>query len=424
MIHLPLRRCLPAILLVALAISPPLASAQPALAEGVGNNDQGAAEREALGPDLDAIRRFVEVYRVIKAAHVDPVADDVLIESAIRGMLGGLDAHSSYLDTRALEVLTDDTLGAYDGLGVELMSGAGVLQVIGAMPDSPAERAGLRVGDFITHVDEIEVDENTVTQSLAKLRGRPGTRVHLTVVRDDAPAPLEMDLVRARIRLSTVRSEWLEPGLAMIHVTQCQPATAGEIHRQLSRLRREHGGELDALILDLRGNPGGALDAAVAISDLFLAQGRVVSLKGRFEGVDRAYDARPGSEWERLPLAVLIDGDTASAAEIIAAALQAHGRATVLGERSYGKGSVQNVFALDPDHAVRLTTARYYTAKGESIHERGVMPDVVVAADADADADVKDFEIADPVVKRARQALKAAAAPSPQASATAKPDGS
>ncbi len=405
-----LRRCLPLLLLASLTMALP-AAAQEALAEGVGNNDKGAAEREALGPDLDAIRRFVEVYRVIKAAHVDVVSDDVLIESAIRGMLGGLDAHSGYLDVRALEVLTDDTLGAYDGLGVELISGAGVLQVIGAMPDSPAERAGLKVGDFITHVDELEVDETNMPQSLAKLRGRPGTRVHLTVVRDDAPAPMEMDLVRARIRLSTVRSEWLEPGLAIIHVAQCQLATAGEIHRQLSRLRREHGGELQGVVLDLRGNPGGALESAIAVSDMFLAEGRIVSLKGRVENTDRAYDARPGSEWERLPLAVLIDGDTASAAEIIAAALQSHGRASVLGERSFGKGSVQNIFALDPTHAVRLTTARYYTAKGESIHDRGVVPDIVIASDANGAED------ADPVVQRAIQALKTAPR-SAQAAAT------
>lgn len=394
------RHRLPLILLSALLPALP-ASAQPALAEGVGNDDKGAAEREALGPDLDAIRRFVEVYRVIKAAHVEPVADDALIESAIRGMLGSLDAHSGYLDMRALEVLTDDTLGAYDGLGVELISGAGVLQVIGAMPDSPAERAGLKVGDFITHVDELKVDASNMPQSLARFRGRPGTRVHLTVVRDDAPAPLQMDLVRARIRLSTVRSEWLAPGLAIIHVAQCQPATAGEIHRQLSRLRREQGADLQGVVLDLRGNPGGALDAAVAISDLFLAEGRIVSIKGRYERIDRAYDARLGSEWESLPLAVLIDGDTASAAEIIAAALQSHGRATVVGERSFGKGSVQNIFALDPTHAVRLTTARYYTAKGESIHDRGVQPDVTFAADME-DAGQDDL-----MVRRALQVLKA-----------------
>ncbi len=407
----PFRRCLPLLLLASLTLALP-ASAQEALAEGVANNDQGVAEREALGPDLDAIRRFVEVYRVIKAAHVDAVDDHVLIESAIRGMLGGLDAHSGYLDMRALEVLTDDTLGAYDGLGVELISGAGVLQVIGAMPDSPAERAGLKVGDFITHVDELEVDETNMPQSLAKLRGRPGTRVHLTVVRDDAPAPMQMDLVRARIRLSTVRSEWLEPGLAIIHVAQCQPATAGEIHRQLSRLRRDPGGQLQGVVLDLRGNPGGALDAAVAISDLFLAEGRIVSLKGRADSVDRAFDARPGSEWEGLPLAVLIDGGTASAAEIIAAALQSHGRATIVGERSFGKGSVQNIFALDPTHAVRLTTARYYTAKGESIHDRGVVPDFTIAGDTG------EGEDADPAVRRAVQALKAGRPSGSSAAAT------
>lgn len=333
---------------------------------------------EPAGPSLDSIRRFVEVYRLIKAAYVEEVSDEKLIEAAINGMLAGLDPHTGYLDADTLEVLTDDTLGAYDGLGVEVLSGEGVIQVMAAMPDSPAEAAGLRSGDFITHIDGTAVDRDNLEHAVRKLRGRPGTRVKLTISRDGEDQPLQVELTRARIRLTSVRGEVLEPGYGYVRVAQCQQETLGELRRRLGELERRHG-PLRGLVLDLRGNPGGTLDSAVAISDLFLPEGRIVSVEGRLPETKISYDARPGHPYESVPLALLIDEGTASAAEIIAAALQAHGRAVVLGRRSYGKGSVQNVFALDPDHAVRLTTARYYTADGRSIQAHGVHPDIVLA---------------------------------------------
>jgi carboxyl-terminal processing protease len=333
---------------------------------------------EVAGPSLQSIQRFVEVYRLVKAAYVEPVSDEVLIESAIHGMLAGLDPHTGYLDADSLEVLTDDTMGAYDGLGVEVLSGEGVIQVMGAMPDSPAAAAGLRSGDYITHIDGTAVDRNNLDQSVRKLRGRPGTRVQLTVTRDGDESPRMVELTRARIRLSSVRSEWLEQGYGYLHIAQCQQETVGEMRRRLSEMERRQG-PLRGLVLDLRGNPGGTLDSAVAVSDLFLSGGRIVSVDGRIAETKLSYDARPGQPYEALPLAVLIDEGTASAAEIIAAALQAHNRALVLGRRSYGKGSVQNVFALDGEHAVRLTTARYFTADGRSIQADGVHPDIVLA---------------------------------------------
>jgi carboxyl-terminal processing protease len=329
------------------------------------------------GPSLDAIARFAEVYRLVKAAYVQPVSDEALMESAIHGLLSGLDPHSGYLDAQTLEVLTDDTVGAYDGLGVEVLSGQGVIQVMSAMPDSPAARAGLVPGDFITHIDGAAVDRGNLDTFVRKLRGRPGTRIELTVSREGEPGPRQVELVRARIRLSSVTAAVVEPGYGHVHIAQCQQETARELRRRLTQLDRDSGG-LRGLVLDLRGNPGGALDAAIAISDLFLAQGRIVSVDGRLPETRQSYDARPGEPWERLPMAVLIDAGTASAAEIIAAALQAHGRAVVLGQRSYGKGSVQNVFALDDSHAVRLTTARYFTADGRSIQAEGVQPDIAL----------------------------------------------
>ena len=327
-------------------------------------------------PDLDTIRRFVEVYRLVKAAYVEPVSDQDLIESAIHGMLSGLDPHSGYLDLDSLEVLTDDTLGAYDGLGVEVLSGEGVIQVMAAMPDSPAAKAGLKAGDYITHVDGTAVERANLDDAVRKLRGRPGTRIRLTVSREGDEAR-QIELTRARIRLSSVQGQLLEPGYGYVRVSQCQQETTAELRKRLMQLDREAGG-LRGLVLDLRGNPGGALDAAVAITDLFVADGRIVSIDGRVDDFRASYDARAGDPWESLALAVLIDEGTASAAEIIAAALKVHDRAVVLGRRSYGKGSVQNVFGLDTEHAVRLTTARYFTADGRSIQAEGVHPDIVL----------------------------------------------
>ncbi len=364
---------MPAVLRKVLAVAVAMALPFTAIAADLDSQDP-----EVAGPSLQSIQRFVEVYRLVKAAYVEPVSDEVLIESAIHGMLSGLDPHTGYLDADSLEVLTDDTMGAYDGLGVEVLSGEGVIQVMGAMPDSPAAAAGLRSGDFITHIDGTAVDRNNLDQSVRKLRGRPGTRVQLTVTRDGDESPRLVDLTRARIRLSSVRSELLEKDYGYLHIAQCQQETVGEMRRRLSELERRNGA-LRGLVLDLRGNPGGTLDSAVAVSDLFLSGGRIVSVDGRISETKVSYDAHPGQAYENLPLAVLIDEGTASAAEIIAAALQAHDRAVVLGRRSYGKGSVQNVFALDGDHAVRLTTARYFTADGRSIQADGVHPDIVLA---------------------------------------------
>ncbi|MBX3726509.1 MAG: S41 family peptidase [Xanthomonadales bacterium] len=384
-----------------LAGTPGPAMAQPApetLADGL--EDPPAAAADA-GPGLESLARFAQVYHLVKAAYVDTVDDAELIELAIAGMLAGLDDHSAWLDAETLTLLTDDTLGAYDGLGVEVLSGDGMIQVMSAMPDSPAERAGLRAGDFITHIDGERVVRGNLDGALRKLRGRPGTRISLMIQREGEDEPRELELMRARIRLSSVTASLVEPGLGHVQMAMVQAQTVPELGRRLRQLERD-GGPLKGLVLDLRGNPGGALDAAVAIADLFLAEGRIVSMSGRMDGTRRSYEARPGSPWEKLPLAVLIDRGSASAAEIIAAALQDNGRAPVLGERSYGKGSVQNVFALDPGHAVRLTTARYYTPAGRSIQDQGVIPDPQIEAGDDEGGD-------DPVLARALALLRSGA---------------
>lgn len=338
------------------------------------------ADEEHSSPSLEAIARFASVYHLIKAAYVEPVSDETLIEAAIQGMLSSLDPYSGYLDADDLDVLTDDTLGAYDGLGVEVLSGEGLLQVMAAMPDSPAARADLKPGDLITHIDGVAVERANMDESVRKLRGRPGTRIRLTVQRVNDETAHEVELVRARIRLSSVHAQALASGYGYAHVRQCRQDTPAELARHLRRLERR-GTPLRGLVLDLRENPGGTLDCAIALSDLFLAQGRIVSIEGRGLAQAQRYDARTGDAWEALPLAVLIDEGTASAAEIVASALKTHERAVVLGRRSFGKASVQNLFSLDGDHAVRLTTARYHTADGHSIHGQGVHPNVELTAE-------------------------------------------
>lgn len=380
-------------------IALPAPAQPPAVPDAEAAAESPTAATDGAGPGLEALARFAQVYHLVKSAYVDTVDDAELIELAIAGMLAGLDDHSAWLDADTLTVLTDDTLGAYDGLGVEVLSGDGVIQVLSAMPDSPADRAGLRAGDFITHIDGERIGRGNLEASLRKLRGRPGTRIRLTVERDGEDDARELELLRARIRLSSVSADLAAPGWGHVRVSMVQAQTVPELGRRLRGLERE-GGPLKGLVLDLRGNPGGALDAAVAIADLFLAEGRIVAMDGRLDGTRRSYDARPGSPWETLPVVVLIDRGSASAAEIIAAALQDNGRAKVLGERSYGKGSVQNVFALDPDHAVRLTTARYYTPAGRSIQDEGVIPDRLVA-------DSDDGAGGDPVLRQALELLAA-----------------
>lgn len=397
----PLRPLRPILLGCLLAVAAvPVPAQPPAGPDATPVPDPAAAVAEGAGPSLEALARFAQVYHLVKSAYVDAVDDAELIELAIAGMLAGLDDHSAWLDADTLALLTDDTLGAYDGLGVEVLSGDGMIQVLSAMPDSPADRAGLRSGDFITHIDGERIGRGNLEAALRKLRGRPGTRIRLTVERDGADDALELELLRARIRLSSVTASLPEPGWGHVQVSMVQAQTVPELGRRLRGLERE-GGPLKGLVLDLRGNPGGALDAAVAIADLFLAEGRIVAMDGRMDGTRRSYDARPGSPWETLPVVVLVDRGSASAAEIIAAALQDNGRAQVLGERSYGKGSVQNVFALDPDHAVRLTTARYYTPAGRSIQDEGVIPDRLVAGmDGDQDGD--------PALRQALELLRSA----------------
>ena len=342
------------------------------------SDDPDAAESASSRVPLAEIRRLVGVYNAVREAYVDPVEDKALMQSAIRGLLLDLDPHSAYLERQAADAFEEDTAGAYDGIGVEVMPlPDGSVRVISAIDDTPAARAGIRSGDVI-----VAVDGRTLTpasqEGAGPLRGAPGTSVQLSILREGTPQPIEIRVAREKIRVASVRARMLEPGYGYVRVSQFQADTAADFQRALQRLVAEANGSLRGLVLDLRSNPGGLLTSAVQIADDLLERGGIVSTRGRIGVSDAQFSATPGDRLGGAPLVVLIDAGSASASEVLAGALRDNGRARVVGSRSFGKGSVQTVLPLDNGDSVKLTTARYYTPSGKSIQARGIEPDVVL----------------------------------------------
>ncbi|MFC3609390.1 S41 family peptidase [Stutzerimonas tarimensis] len=340
---------------------------------------------EAVGPGqkaplpLDELRTFAEVMDRIKAAYVEPIDDKTLLENAIKGMLGNLDPHSAYLEPQAFSELQESTSGEFGGLGIEVGLEDGFLQVISPIDDTPASRAGVEAGDLIIRIDGQSTKGLSLTEAVEKLRGKPGSRVTLTLTRDSGQ-PFDLRLERAVVKVRSVRSQMLEPGYGYLRLTQFQMNTGEEVSRALGRLRQENGDKrLTGLVLDLRNNPGGVLQAAVEVADHFLSEGLVVYTKGRIANSELRFSADAADPSEGVPLVVLINGGSASAAEIVAGALQDHKRGVVMGTDSFGKGSVQTVLPLNNDRALKLTTALYYTPSGRSIQAQGIVPDIEVA---------------------------------------------
>ena len=330
---------------------------------------------------LDEIRRYVAVYSAVKAAYVEPVDDEQLMQSAIRGLLLDLDPHSAYLEGDAADNFEEQSRGNYDGIGVEICRQPdGTLRVIAPIDDTPAARAGVKAGDLI-----VEIDGKRLTagddDSSATLSGEKGTTVELTIVRDGSDEPLEITVERQTIRIASVRGRMLEPGYGYIRISAFQADTAADFERQLARLAEQGGGDLRGLVLDLRSNPGGLLTSAVQIADALLEDGRIVSTRGRIAVSDAVFSATPGDRLNGAPVVVLVDAGSASASEVLAGALSDNDRARVVGSRTFGKGSVQTLLPLDNGDSVKLTTARYYTPSGKSIQALGIVPDVVLHAD-------------------------------------------
>ncbi|MBN8738789.1 MAG: peptidase S41 [Lysobacterales bacterium 69-70] len=327
------------------------------------------------GVSIDDVRTFTAVYNLVKQAYVDDVGDKRLMEAAIKGLLSGLDPHSEYLDPRQLSDLTEGTSGAYDGLGLEVLTIDGVLRVVSPIDDTPAERGGIKPGDIITRIDGKAVSAENVNESVEQLRGNPGSSVVLTVLHEGESAPVDITLKREKIKVASVRVRWLEPAYAYVRVTQFQEDTGGELKRKLARLRGKDS-SLRGVVLDLRSNPGGLLTAAVEVSDVFLDSGTIVTTRGRLNDTDLSFSATPGDLTDGAPLVILVDRGTASAAEIVAGALKDNHRGLILGQKTFGKGSVQTVLPLEDGHAVKLTTARYYTPANISIQATGIVPDI------------------------------------------------
>ena len=329
--------------------------------------------------------KLMAIYQRIQANYVDQVDNDKLLRGAIDGMLASLDPHSAYLDATAFESLRTQTEGSYGGLGLSVTMEDGVVKVIAPTRGTPADKAGVKAGDFITHIDGKLIYGGTLDEAVEKMRGAPGTAIGLTIYRPGRDDPFDVSVTRAIIDLQPV-SYTVDGKIGVITVSSFSANVGREVEKALAGIRKDVGGAPQGIVIDMRSNPGGLLDEAVAMSDLFLDSGQIVSQRGRFARDNESYMARSGDIARGVPIVVLIDAGTASASEIVAGALQDHHRALVMGERSFGKGSVQTLLPLTRDSALKLTTARYFTPSGRSVQEGGIEPDIAVPQISDPDA--------------------------------------
>lgn len=321
-------------------------------------------------------RLLAEVMNRVKRDYVEPIDDTELLDSAIRGMVSNLDAHSQYLDAGEYRDIRISTTGSYTGIGIEVNDKDGIIKVITPMAGSPAARSGLRSGDQIIAVDGVAVEANNLQNTIGRMRGPAGSKISITVLRNEEA--IEHEMRREVIRVASVHHEIIGPSFGYVRVNQFSETTARELSRAIDKMQHDAEGMLDGLVLDLRNNPGGVLDAAVDVSDLFLNSGVIVTADGRTADSRFRRSAHRGDVLDGAEMIVLVNDGSASASEIVAGALQDHGRATVVGTATFGKGLVQTVMPLSKGRAIKLTTSRYYTPSGDSIHETGITPDVYV----------------------------------------------
>lgn len=320
---------------------------------------------------------FGDVFDRVRSEYVEPVKDKDLIESALNGMLTSLDPHSGYLNAKSFEEMQVQTKGEFGGLGIEVTMENGLVKVVSPIDETPAARAGIKPNDYISQIDETPVMGLTLSDAVEKMRGKIGSKVKLTVLREGAKEPMEKILTRETIRIQSVRAR-AEGDVAYIRVVSFAETTWPNVEKEFTRLKKEIGPKLKGVVLDLRNNPGGLLDQAIAVSDGFLERGEIVSTRARNPQESRRYTATPGDITGGLPMVVIINEGSASASEIVAGALKDHNRAVILGTKSFGKGSVQTVIPVKDHGAIRLTTARYYTPSGAAIQAKGIEPDIAV----------------------------------------------
>jgi carboxyl-terminal processing protease len=342
--------------------------------------DKDSATTSSNTLPLDELRQFTDVYVRIKNDYVVDVDDKTLLENAIRGMLSGLDPHSAYLDAEDFKELQIGTSGEFGGLGIEVGMEDGFVKVISPIDDTPAQRAGVKAGDLIIRLDDTPVKGMSLNDAVKKMRGKKGTPIVLTIVREGEAKPLTIRVVRDTIQVRSVKQRMLEPGYGYLRITSFQSKTTAGLIDAIEKLEKENKGKLKGLILDLRNNPGGVLTGAVGVSDAFLDKGLIVYTEGRVQDSKLRYNASPGDIINNVPLIVLVNGGSASASEIVAGALQDQHRALIVGTKTFGKGSVQTILPLKSDAAIKLTTARYYTPSGRSIQAEGIEPDIKLKA--------------------------------------------
>ena len=341
---------------------------------------------------LEDLRVFTDVYARIKQDYVTEVDDSELLENAIRGMLSGLDPHSAFLDEEQFRELQIGTSGEFGGLGIEVGMENGFVKVIAPIDDTPAQRAGVKAGDLIIKLDDKSVKGMTLEEAVKLMRGKKGSKIELTLVREGEDAPLNISITRDVIRVRSVRSRILEPGFGYVRISNFQSKTTRGLLDAIDSLKKKNEGNLKGLVLDLRNNPGGVLTGAVGVSDVFLKDNKlIVYTEGRVEESDLKYSASTGDSLEGAPLVVMINQGSASASEIVAGAMQDHNRATILGTTSFGKGSVQTILPLKENAALKLTTARYYTPLGRSIQSEGIVPDILLKEEGEDDIKNKNF---------------------------------
>jgi carboxyl-terminal processing protease len=342
----------------------------------------GSSAKAAAADTYRQLSLFGDVFERVRSEYVEKPDDTKLVESAINGMLAGLDPHSSYMDPKSFREMQSQVKGRFGGLGIEVTMEDGLIKVVAPMDDTPAHRAGIMANDIITHLDDEPVQGLTLNQAVEKMRGPVSTRIKLKIMRKGADKPVEISITRDIIQVRAVRSNMNGEDIGYIRVTQFNEQTTEGVRRAVADLAKTAGDKLKGFVIDLRNNPGGLLDQAISVSDAFLTRGEIVSTRGRNAEETQRFNARAGDLTEGKPIIILINGGSASASEIVAGALQDHKRATIIGTRSFGKGSVQTIIPLGSGNgALRLTTARYFTPSGRSIQAKGVTPDIEVLQD-------------------------------------------
>jgi carboxyl-terminal processing protease len=340
---------------------------------------EGSSARAAAADTYRQLSLFGDVFERVRADYVEKPDDAKLVESAINGMLAGLDPHSSYMDAKSFRDMQVQTRGEFGGLGIEVTMEDGLIKVVSPIDETPASKAGILANDIITHLDDEAVQGLTLNQAVEKMRGPVNTKIKLTIMRKGQDSPIDVTLMRDVIRVRSVR--WHEEGddVGYVRITQFNEQTSEGLKQAVAEINNKTGDKLKGYIVDLRNNPGGLLDQAISVSDAFLEKGEIVSTRGRNPDETQRFNARAGDLTKGKPVIVLINGGSASASEIVAGALQDHKRATILGTRSFGKGSVQTIIPLGSGNgALRLTTARYFTPSGRSIQAKGITPDIEV----------------------------------------------